>query len=67
MLMTLLVFMLYGARGGDARLRLTRPRVLQGLRACFAAGFVGLGIKLILAQKVALLPTTRRSPRANGD
>ncbi|PLP29343.1 lysine transporter LysE, partial [Klebsiella michiganensis] len=24
---------------------------LQGLRACFAAGFVGLGIKLILAQR----------------
>lgn len=52
MLMTLLVFMLYGAFSAAMRgYVLSRPRVLQGLRACFAAGFVGLGIKLILAQR----------------
>lgn len=52
MLMTLLIFMLYGAFSAAMRgYVLTRPRVLQGLRVSFAAGFVGLGIKLILAQK----------------
>lgn len=52
MLMTLLVFMLYGAFAAAMRgYVLTRPRVLQGLRVSFAAGFVGLGIKLILAQR----------------
>lgn len=52
MLMTLLIFMLYGAFSAAMRgYVLTRPRVLQGLRVSFAAGFIGLGIKLILAQK----------------
>ena len=50
MLMTLLVFMLYGACAAAMRgYVLTRPRVLLGLRVAFAAGFVGLGIKLVLA------------------
>ena len=49
MLMTLLVFMLYGACAAAMRgYVLTRPRVLQGLRVAFSAGFVGLGIKLVL-------------------
>lgn len=52
MLMTLLIFLLYGAFSAAMRgYVLTRPGVLQGLRACFAAGFVGLGVKLILAQR----------------
>ncbi|HHG8771540.1 TPA: LysE family translocator [Raoultella planticola] len=49
MLMTLLIFMLYGAFAAAMRgYALTRPRVLPGLRVAFAAGFVGLGIKLML-------------------
>lgn len=53
MLMTLLVFMFYGAFSAAMRgYVLTRPRVLQGLRVSFAAGFVGLGIKLILAGSI---------------
>ncbi|MFK3703417.1 threonine/homoserine/homoserine lactone efflux protein [Raoultella sp. BIGb0138] len=49
MLMTLLIFMLYGAFAAAMRgYVLTRPRVLLGLRVAFAAGFVGLGIKLML-------------------
>lgn len=52
MLMTLVVFMLYGACAAAMRgYVLSRPRVLQGLRIAFAAGFVGLGIKLVLTQK----------------
>ena len=52
MLMTLLIFLLYGAFSAAMRgYVLPRPGVLQGLRACFAAGFVGLGVKLILAQR----------------
>lgn len=52
MLMTLLIFMLYGAFSAAMRgYVLTRPRFLQGLRVSFAAGFIGLSIKLILAQK----------------
>ncbi len=47
MLMTLLVFMLYGACATAMRGCRSRSRVLQA-GVAFAAGFVGLGIKLVL-------------------
>lgn len=53
MLMTLLVFMLYGACAAFMRGQvLARPGVLIGLRVFFAAGFVGLGVKLFLTSRV---------------
>ncbi|VTN08814.1 Uncharacterised protein [Raoultella terrigena] len=52
MLMTLLVFMLYGAFSAAMRRHvLTRPAILRGLSLGFAAGFVALGIRLILTPR----------------
>ncbi|NDL66037.1 LysE family translocator [Acerihabitans arboris] len=52
MLMTLLVFTCYGAFSAFMRGHiLSRPRVLKGLRACIAVGFIGLAIKLILTRR----------------
>lgn len=52
MLMTLLVFMLYGAFSAAMRRHvLTRPAILRGLSLAFATGFVALGIRLILTPR----------------
>lgn len=50
MLMTLVVFAIYGAFASFMRTRvLGRPRVTTWLRRVFALGFAGLGLKLMLA------------------
>lgn len=47
MLMTFVVFALYGAFAAFMRGHvLSRPKVLTWMRRIFAAGFVGLGLKL---------------------
>jgi threonine/homoserine/homoserine lactone efflux protein len=47
MLMTLVVFVLYGLCAAGMRDKvLTRPRVLRRLRQTFAVSFVALGAKL---------------------
>jgi threonine/homoserine/homoserine lactone efflux protein len=52
MLMTFVVFALYGAFAAFMRGHvLSRPTVLKWLRFAFAAGFVGLGIKLAASQR----------------
>ena len=50
MLMTLVVFALYGVFASFMRARvLSRPKVTAWLRRIFAAGFVALGLKLLLS------------------
>ena len=50
MLMTLVVFALYGVFASFMRARvLSRPRVTAWLRRVFAAGFVALGLKLLFS------------------
>jgi threonine/homoserine/homoserine lactone efflux protein len=50
MLMTLVVFALYGVFASFMRARvLSRPQVTAWLRRIFAAGFVALGLKLLLS------------------
>lgn len=50
MLMTMVVFAIYGACAAFMRMRvLGRPRVIAWLRRIFALGFAGLGLKLMLA------------------
>ncbi len=52
MLMTLLIFMLYGVFSSFMRGHiLSRPKVMKILRASFSLSFIGLGIKLILTQR----------------
>ncbi|WP_186371700.1 LysE family translocator [Yersinia alsatica] len=52
MLMTLLIFMLYGVFSSFMRGHiLSRPKVMRILRASFSLSFIGLGIKLILTQR----------------
>lgn len=52
MLMTLVVFLFYGACAAFMRgYVLSREGVLKALRACFAIGFIGLGVKLALTQR----------------
>lgn len=50
MLMTLVVFAIYGVFASFMRTRvLARPKVTMWLRRVFAAGFVALGLKLMLS------------------
>ncbi|MGO4700683.1 LysE family translocator [Dyella sp. 2RAB6] len=50
MLMTMIVFAIYGAFASFMRTRvLARPRVTTWLRRVFALGFAGLGLKLVFA------------------
>jgi threonine/homoserine/homoserine lactone efflux protein len=52
MLMTFVVFVGYGLFAASIRDHvITRPRVLTWMRRTFAAAFVGLGIKLALADR----------------
>jgi threonine/homoserine/homoserine lactone efflux protein len=52
MLMTFIVFVGYGLFAASIRDHvITRPRVLTWMRRTFAAAFVGLGIKLALADR----------------
>jgi threonine/homoserine/homoserine lactone efflux protein len=52
MLLTFAVFVVYGLLAAAARRHvLARPRVLTWLRRSFAAAFVGLGVKLALAER----------------
>jgi threonine/homoserine/homoserine lactone efflux protein len=52
MLTTLVVFIGYGLAAARVRRSITsRPRVLAWLRRTFAAAFVGLGVKLALAER----------------
>lgn len=52
MLMTFIVFALYGVFAAAMRDRvLSRPPVLRWMRRGFAAAFVGLGVKLALVQR----------------
>ena len=52
MLMTLVVFVVYGAFAASVRNRIiARPRVLAWMRRTFAAAFVGLGVKLALTER----------------
>jgi threonine/homoserine/homoserine lactone efflux protein len=52
MLMTFVVFILYGLFAAAARDHiLSRPRVLGWMRKTFAAAFVGLGVKLALSEQ----------------
>jgi threonine/homoserine/homoserine lactone efflux protein len=52
MLMTFVVFALYGLFAAGLRARvLARPRVITWLRRSFAAAFVALGAKLALAER----------------
>ena len=49
---TFAVFVAYGACAASVRSRiLSRPRVLTWMRRTFAAAFVGLGVKLALAER----------------
>ena len=49
---TFLVFAAYGAYAASVRSHiLSRPRVLTSMRRTFAAAFVGLGVKLALAER----------------
>ncbi|MCW0232942.1 MAG: LysE family translocator [Ferrovibrio sp.] len=52
MAMTLVVFALYGLFAASVRDHvLSRPRVMQWMRRCFAAAFVALGAKLALTER----------------
>jgi threonine/homoserine/homoserine lactone efflux protein len=52
MLMTFVVFALYGAFAAFMRGHvLSRPEVLVWMRRGFATGFLGLGLKLALSQR----------------
>jgi threonine/homoserine/homoserine lactone efflux protein len=52
MLMTFVVFVLYGLLAAAVRDRvLSRPRVMTAIRRAFAAAFVALGAKLALAER----------------
>lgn len=52
MLMTLLVFMLYGVFSSFMRTKvLNHPMILSGLRILFSCGFVGLAVNLLLTQR----------------
>lgn len=52
MLMTLLVFIVYGLFAASVRDRIvSRPRVLTWMRRAFAGAFFGLGVKLALANR----------------
>jgi threonine/homoserine/homoserine lactone efflux protein len=52
MAMTFAVFALYGTFAALVRDKVIgRPRVLGWMRRCFAAAFVGLGVKLALTER----------------
>jgi threonine/homoserine/homoserine lactone efflux protein len=52
MLLTFLVFTVYGVFAASARAHITaRPRILAWLRRAFAASFVALGLKLAAASR----------------
>ncbi len=52
MLMTLIVFTLYGVFAASVRHQLARrPRMIQRLRRVFAASFVALGAKLAITAR----------------
>ncbi|OON39456.1 lysine transporter LysE [Izhakiella australiensis] len=52
MLITLLVFIFYGAFAALVRdYVLSRPAVITGLRCCFAGGFTALAVRLIFTQR----------------
>jgi threonine/homoserine/homoserine lactone efflux protein len=52
MLVTLVVFAIYGVLAGAARRQvLDRPAVIQWMRRTFAAVFVALGIRLAVAER----------------
>jgi threonine/homoserine/homoserine lactone efflux protein len=52
MVMTFLVFVLYGVFAASVRRHVTsRPRVLAWMRRVFAAAFVALGARLALAER----------------
>lgn len=52
MLLTLLVFMLYGVFASFMRSKvLSRPTILTGLRILFSCGFVSLAVNLFLTQR----------------
>lgn len=52
MAMTFIIFVGYGLFAAGIRNHiLTRPKIMTGLRHCFAAAFVALGFKLVLADR----------------
>lgn len=52
MLMTLMVFVIYGLAAAAVRTHvISRPRVMTGMRLAFAGAFAALGARLALAQR----------------
>ncbi len=52
MIMTFVVFVIYGAFAAAVRDHLvTRPKVMAWMRRTFAVAFVGLGVQLALADR----------------